>query len=205
MGSAIAGLRPRLPRPEALVVIALAAGFVFWLGRTSQGPASLAPAVARPIPPPSSRSAAPSRPRSLAFGPVVLGARELRAQAAAFGQAVWWAGPLTGRRYELSRSKTGNVLVRYLPRGVRAGDRRAFPTVGTYPVANAFATSVELAGKPGFVGRKLSGGGFAYYRETRPTSVYVVYPDLEYEIEVFDPSPARARGLVAGGRIRPLR
>jgi hypothetical protein len=37
-----------------------------------------------------------------------------------------------------------------------------------------------------------------------PTSVYVAYPGSDYQVEVFDPSPARAEGLVLAGGVSPI-
>jgi hypothetical protein len=49
------------------------------------------------------------------------------------------------------------------------------------------------------------GGGFAFADEKRPTSVYLAFPDLDLQIEVYDPKPGRAQQLVASGQIAPVR
>jgi hypothetical protein len=115
---------------------------------------------------------------------------------------VYWAGPLPGRRYELTRATDGNVFVRYLPSGVSAGDKRPLLLVGTYPFKGAFAATEALTKEPGSIYRSLPGGGLAFYRRSAPTNVYLVYPKLDYQIEVFAPSAARARQLVVSGALR---
>ena len=52
---------------------------------------------------------------------------------------------------------------------------------------------------------ELDGGGIAVYSRAHTTSVYVAYPDSAQQVEVYDPSPAKARQLVQQGLIRPVR
>jgi hypothetical protein len=40
--------------------------------------------------------------------------------------------------------------------------------------------------------------------KTRPTSVYLAYPESDYQIEVFDPSPTRAVELVTSGQVKQV-
>jgi hypothetical protein len=51
----------------------------------------------------------------------------------------------------------------------------------------------------------LSGGGIAVYRKRGSTHVYVAYPGSNYQIEVFDPTPGKARRLVAAESVSPVR
>jgi len=129
----------------------------------------------------------------------------LRTFATAIGHPVYWAGPLQSYRYEVRLTAQGRVFIRYLPKGVDVGDRRAaFLTVATYPVANA-VRALRRAAAHGGVGIKTAGGGFAYYDRSRPTSVYFAAPSApSYEVEVFDPASSRARALVLTGRVRPI-
>ena len=136
--------------------------------------------------------------------PVASSVAGLRAFATAIGHPVYWAGPLKPYTYELRLTKQGRVFVRYLPNGVDVGDPRAsFLTVATYPVAGAVAALRSAAARGG-VGFE-TGGGFAYYDRSKPTSVYYATPRAPgYQVEVFDPSPRRARSLVLSGRIRRI-
>jgi hypothetical protein len=131
---------------------------------------------------------------------------ELRRLPAFVGHPVYWAGPHTGQRYELTRTEDGNVYIRYLPDGVQAGDRRAdFLTVATYPRADALAATRGAGQQSGGVRLSLPGGGVAVFSRDRPTNVYLAYPRVPFQVEVFDPSAGTARELVETGRVVPIR
>jgi hypothetical protein len=104
----------------------------------------------------------------------------------------------------LSELGDGRVFVRYLPKGVKPGDPRGFPTVGTYPAPKAYAAVKTIALRPGATTINLSNGGIAVIDRAHPTSVYIAYPNAVVEVEVFDPSAARARRLVETGAIAPV-
>jgi hypothetical protein len=113
---------------------------------------------------------------------------------------VYWAGTRRGYTYELTRTSTGRVFIRYLPPGVSVGDPRArYVTVATYPFPNAFAI-VKRTGKPGATIR-LAHGGLGVVDGSYPESIHIAYPGLNYHNEVYDPSPPAGRKLVAAGRI----
>ena len=131
--------------------------------------------------------------------------RALNAFAGSLAHPVYWAGSQPRFTYELSRTKDGRIYVRYLPPGVKLGDRKPnYLTVGTYPQRNAFATLRATIKKQKAQTIRLAGGGLAFQDKGRPTSVYLAYPGQEFQIEVFDPSPARARELVSSGQIKPV-
>ena len=46
--------------------------------------------------------------------------------------------------YELSQRSGGQVFVRYLPSGSKAGDTRPLLTVATYPVENAYNVTSNI-------------------------------------------------------------
>jgi hypothetical protein len=187
------------PRPSGVIAIALAAGFVVWLATGTGSAHSPVQPLARSATTPT---ASPTRGP---FGPVSLAVNGLRARARGLGQPLYWVGPLAGRRYELSRDATGNLTLRYLPRGVKAGDPRALLTVGSYPFQDAYAATRALRSEQVARSHTLPDGGFAFYRTNEPTSVYLVYRGLDYQIEVFSPSPGQARRLVYSGKVRALR
>lgn len=127
---------------------------------------------------------------------------ELHALARSVGHPVYWAGRQPRFTYELSRTANGGVYIRYLPPGADVGDARPdYLTVGTYPQANAFTTLRATAQKQGVSTIRLGGGGLAFQHETHPTSAYLAYPGSDFQIEVYDPIPGRARQLIASGRI----
>jgi hypothetical protein len=130
---------------------------------------------------------------------------QLREFAASSSTPVYWAGPRSGHTYELFRTNTGKVYVRYLPAGVKVGDPRPqFLTVGTYASPSAFADLKRAGRAPGSVTRKLSGGGLAVLNPATP-SVYFGYPGAKYQVEVYAPSASTTRSLVLGGQVVPVR
>jgi hypothetical protein len=127
---------------------------------------------------------------------------QLAAVAGQRGLAVYWAGAQPGRTYELTTTDTGQVYVRYLPAGVKPGDPRPdFLTVGSY-TENDPVTSVKQASvRKGAQSEKLPGGGLAVANAARPNSWYFASPDEQELVEVFSPTPGRARELVRSGRV----
>jgi hypothetical protein len=119
---------------------------------------------------------------------------------------IYWAGAKARYTYELTQTSGGSVYVRYLPSGVKVGDPRpAFLTVGTYPQAGAYKNVVTASKRRGARKLRLANGGLAIQNASRPTSVYMAYPNSGLLIEVYDPSAKSARALVRSGRVRPLR
>jgi hypothetical protein len=127
----------------------------------------------------------------------------LRGEARLLGQPIYWAGPATtGYRYELTRTTSDHLYIRYLPRGVHAGAFGArFLVVATYPFPTAYK-ALRAAAR----GRTIPGpeGSIIFARPHDPRSVLMAYPRVPYEVEVFDPSPARAMAVARSGIARPV-
>jgi hypothetical protein len=87
---------------------------------------------------------------------------------------------------------------------VAIGSTQPFPTVGSYPIANAYGVTLAQSKTSGAVALKLPQGGIAFYRTTRPTNVFLAYPRTNVQVEVYDPTPGRARSLVTSGAITPV-
>jgi len=121
--------------------------------------------------------------------------------ASTLGQPVYWLGAVPGRTLELSRTPDGRVYVRYLPAGVAPGARAAYLTVATYPLANGLAATKAAAAGPDTVRIPLRNGAVAFYARSRPTNVYVAFPGIGEQIEVFDPSATALHRLVAANRV----
>jgi hypothetical protein len=135
-------------------------------------------------------------------GPVGLTANGLRTLAAAAGQPIYWAGAKHGYVYELTRTASGNVFVRYLPTGAKVGAKGAnFLIVVTYPYANALQALENVANGRGI---PLPGGGIAVVDQKYPKSVHLAYPNVNYQVEVYDPSPARSLQVARSGAVRPV-
>jgi hypothetical protein len=129
---------------------------------------------------------------------------QLKDLAADLGHPIYWAGARPDTTYELTRTKSGRVYIRYLPPGVRVGASQGYLTVGTYPQRNAFANVKARAAKLQATPIKLPGGGVAYIDTSRPTSAYLAYPDGEVQVEVYSPKARQTERLVTGGGIKPV-
>lgn len=130
---------------------------------------------------------------------------ELKNLQSSLRHPIYWAGAKAGFTYELTQTRSGNVYVRYLPSGVKVGDDHPnYLTVGTYPQADAFKNVQIASRRKGATKSHLPGGGLAVQNASRPTSVYVAYPNSSLLVEVFDPSAKVARSLVRSGQVRPL-
>ena len=136
------------------------------------------------------------------LGPVAATQASLVTFAKALKRPIYWAGPVRGDTYEFTETSSGNIFVRYLPKGVRVGDpRAAFRVVATYPYPGALAALSALAGTK----VPLKGGGLVLPSAGYAKSVHIAYPGIAYEIEVFDPVPGKARAIAVSGQVRPIR
>lgn len=118
---------------------------------------------------------------------------------------VFWVGERPAHRLELKQDAEGNVYLRYLPEGVGAGDPgRSYLTVGTYPVTGAEAALKRAAAEAGTVVHRLRSGAILLADPASPDSAYVAYPGTDFQIEVYDPQPGRARALVESGLVKPV-
>jgi hypothetical protein len=184
-------------RIGAVVAIAIAAAFVIWLvvrGNDNSSDKTTTTGT-------TETTAAEQKP----VGPIAATPGSLRALSASSGKPIYWVGPRAGTTYEFTRTAGGRVYVRYLPHGAKIGNRSAaFTIVGTYPTPNAHKVLTQLAKQPNERSVPSPGGGVAVYSTTAPTNVYVAFPGEDVQIEVFDPSAAKARRLVTTGRVAPV-
>jgi hypothetical protein len=148
---------------------------------------------------------APTPAASTPASPVAVSATGLSSVAGARGLPIYWLGERSGVTYEVRQLANGQVYIRYLPSGTAPGSARQFLTVGTYPVANAFAVTSKAAARKGVVRVPVGQGAVAFFRKARPASVYLAFTGHDYQIEVFDPKPGEARRLVRSGRVRAVR
>ena len=174
--------RPEL-RVGAVVAVALAIGFVVWLVAIRDGSSGSK----------STNGVNEATPD------------QLHALSVEVGHPIYWAGPAADTTYELTRTPSGRIFVRYIPSGIPLGiENASFTIVGTYPVANASQVTQQLAKKAGGASFAAPRGGFAAYTRKKPTHIYVAYPNQNLQIEVYDPSPKRARSLIASGQVAPV-
>jgi hypothetical protein len=136
------------------------------------------------------------------IGPVAATPATLAAFAKALGRPIYWAGAVPGEKYEFTETSSGNVFVRYLPKGVAIGDKRAsFRVIGTYPYPGALKGLRAVAKGKGVA---VQGGGLAFTSAGHPENVHIAYPGVDYQVEVYDPVPSRARALARSGDVKPV-
>jgi hypothetical protein len=138
------------------------------------------------------------------IGPTLVSASGLKTLARDLGQVIYWAGPVAGDKYEVTRTTTNNVYVRYLPAGVRAGKQeRKHLLIATYPLAGALDSLVSSSNREllTVAGGK---GGLAAVEPGTPTNVRVAFPNVDFQIEVFDPSPQKARHVATSAALKPV-
>jgi hypothetical protein len=134
---------------------------------------------------------------------VAISPSDLAKVATRLGRPVYWAGPRPRTTYELTQPPDGRIYVRYLPAGVAVGAPQPYLTVGTYPLTNAYAATKAAAKQPGSVTVPVT-GGIGFYSKMRPTSVYLAFPGVDEQIEVFDPTASIARATVGQHLIRSV-
>ncbi len=128
---------------------------------------------------------------------------QLESLANSLKQPIFWVGPRPGNTYELMHQQNGNINVRYLPSGAKVGSTTPYLSVATYPFVNAYEALKAIKAKD-VVFMKIPGGGIAEYSKTYPQSVHAAYPNVDYQIEVYDPSPGTATGLLVSGQLSHL-
>jgi hypothetical protein len=141
-----------------------------------------------------------------AAGARAVSVEELQDLAGGRDTPIFWAGPRSGSKYEFTETKDGSVYVRYLARNAEVGDPKpSYLTVATYPLDNGYARVQAASKRKGAESEELQNGGLALVNRERPSSVYLAYPRGKYQVEVYDPSPDRARDLVFSGAVQPVR
>jgi hypothetical protein len=141
-------------------------------------------------------------PTAASSEPVAVSATGLATLEQAVGGPVYWVGPRGVSKYEVSQ-QNGQIYVRYLPDGVEVGDPQGLLTVATYAVADAYDVTAGT-GREGADTVSIPGGGVAAISAARPTSAYVAFPGVDYQIEIYDPDPAVVRRLATGGDVKPV-
>jgi hypothetical protein len=173
-------------RVGAVIAVAVAIALVVWLVAVRGGGSSKPKTTASIAP----SAASPDRLRSLAND---------------VGHPIYWIGRATGTTYELTKTPSGRVYVRYLSGGASVGTQDAsFTFVGTYPFSDAYGALKSLAKKTTDKSFSAPGGGVAVYAKSAPTNIYLAYPGSSVQIEVYDPSPSHARELITSGRVAPV-
>jgi hypothetical protein len=142
---------------------------------------------------------------SLGFEAKAVNEEELGEIAADSGHPVYWAGPMPDKQLEVSESEEGGIQVRYLEAGAASGgDRAGTLTIGSYPVTDAAAALEGFAERPGTLVRESEDGREIFSSREAPSSAYFASPDGALQVEVYDPSPARAMSLALSDEVQPV-
>ena len=184
MGSVAASRRLPHVRLGAVIALGIAAGLGVWLATRDTGS--------------SHPSSTPAGPTGKHVVPISYSG--LQTLVAALHRPIYWAGQEPRKTYELTQAPNGSVFVRYLNPDEPIGTKKTALTIGTYSVPGAFNIIQTNAGRKGSV-RVPAHGAVAFYSKSAPTNIYLAFPGVDYQVEVFDPSAGRARELVSSGKI----
>lgn len=165
-------------RLGAAIVIAVAAGLIVWLALRGNG---------------SSSSNAKASVTAVSIA-------QIQNLANSVSHPIFWVGPKQGDTYELTRTLSGSIFIRYLPPGAKVGTQKPYLTVATYPFSGAFAALQNVTGK-NITSFAAPNGGLAQFSKSYPQSVHLAYPGVDYQVEVYAPTRGTARALVASGQV----
>jgi hypothetical protein len=153
----------------------------------------------------SNNSSAPPTTASTVSGTKaeIVSIARLGALAGAARRSIYWAGPRPRTRLEYTQKSDGTTYVRYLTGSAAAGAPGAtYVVIATYAQPNALSRVKQTARQQHYSIVKLPGGAIAVTKPGRPQNMYVVYPGVPYQIEVYSPSPAQTRAIVLGGSVQ---
>jgi hypothetical protein len=145
----------------------------------------------------ATRSSNPSSTTTISVtGPHAATRSGIAATAAALGHPIYWIGARARTTYELTITGNGLAYVRYLPAGVKVGDKHPdFVTVGTYPTKNAYATLAAARKLKGSQVQELTANEIAVTYTSHPHSVYVAWKSSDDIVEIFAPKTLAAQTL----------
>jgi hypothetical protein len=124
----------------------------------------------------------------ISSGKVSLTEKELISAAKQLGVDVYWAGPVDGAKYTISAPTEGQVYVRYLPNGEGLTDTKAnYVVIATYATSDAFTATQAAGNQTNGVTFINNQGAAVFYSKDAPTNVYVAYPNIDIQVEVFSP------------------
>ena len=117
------------------------------------------------------------------------------------GHPIFWLGPHTGMTYELAQTSSGTIFVRYLPAGVEVGAKEPYLSVATYPFPGAYAA---IQSRDSGAEHQDDQAPERWNRRDSKgvsTNVHAAYPGVDYQVEIFDPTPGNAAKFVKAGKL----
>jgi hypothetical protein len=126
-------------------------------------------------------------------GGVCLSEKELRKLVTEQKVNAYWAGPVSNATYSLNTTSVGQVFVRYVLKGQNCdSETKEFRVIATYAVAGAYDSTKAAGSQSNGVSLANADGSIVYFNKDVPTNVYVAYPGIDYQIEIYDPNPKDA-------------
>lgn len=126
-------------------------------------------------------------------GGVCLSEKELRSVVTANKIVAYWTGPVKDATYSINTSTAGQVFVRYILKGMDCGDTEPkFRVIATYSASDAYNSTLQAGNQPEGVSLSNPDGSVVYFSKNAPNNVYVAYPNLDYQIEIYDPDAKTA-------------
>ena len=126
-------------------------------------------------------------------GGVCLSEKELRKLVSEQKITAYWAGPISNATYSINTSNAGQVFVRYVLKGQNCdSETKEFRVIATYAVVGAYDTTRVAGGQSNGVSLANADGSVVYFNKDVPTNVYLAYPGIDYQIEIYDPNPKDA-------------
>ena len=117
---------------------------------------------------------------------------------------VYWAGPEANCKYSLTVNGSGQAFVKYLANGRGIDDTSSnYRVIGTYPQADAFSITRAAGNQANAISFVNPDGAQVFYSKEFPANVYLSFPDVSYQIEIFDPGNGVSLNLATtAGSIR---
>lgn len=135
---------------------------------------------------------------------VGLNADGLKTAVSTLGRKVYWAGDEADNQYVLQTLANGQATVRYIPKGGNSNESQAiYRVIGSYPIKDAFGVTTKAGEAEGSVLITNADGSIVVYNKNKITNVYVAFPNVDVQIEIYDPS-GQAVALATSGRVVPI-
>lgn len=135
---------------------------------------------------------------------VGLNADGLKTAVSTLGRKVYWAGDEADNQYVLQTLANGQATVRYIPKDGNSNESQAiYRVIGSYPIKDAFGVTTKAGEAEGSVLITNADGSIVVYNKNKITNVYVAFPNVDVQIEIYDPS-GQAVALATSGRVVPI-
>jgi hypothetical protein len=126
-------------------------------------------------------------------GGVCLSEDELRTLITNNQIVAYWTGPIKDATYSINTTTPGQVFVRYIPKGMECGDTEPkYRVIATYNEVNAFDSTQQAGNQAEGVSLANTDGSIVYFSKNAPNNVYLAYPGIDYQIEIYDPDAKTA-------------